>query len=342
MKRNRIHAAILLGLFSAGALSGHAAAAEKQRTARGELVHGIVMKWGDYVQETYRTDVRRWATDMVPLFARVPIRALREAAEARTFEGMHDALLAAGATAGVAKNAGAVPAKALGDTNVDLSFTPVTPCRILDTRNLSGPIQADATLHMDIVGLASFSTYGGADGNCNISNIPNIAALAVNFTVVAPAAPGYVTAYPFNKPRPLAATVNYATGEIRGNFAIVQLDQGPSQQEISLYTYAQTHIVGDVVGYFIRPEKTALSCVDVNAPLTQVNANSIGVIVTALCPTGYEATGGGCETAQNAPIITSRMQFSPDGDSWRCAIDNRNNVFVVASAHTRCCRTPGR
>jgi hypothetical protein len=335
----RIPALALIALLSI-ATTTDVSAAEKQRSPRGALVHDIVMKWGNYIQETYRTDVRRWAMEMVPLFSKASLPSLRRAAEARTYEEMQNALLARATVS--ARDASALPTKALGDTFGDLSFTPVTPCRILDTRNLDGPAQADSSFHMDISGLANFSLYGGANGNCNISNIPNIAALAVNFTVVSPAAPGYITAYPFNQTKPLAATVNYATGEIRGNFAIVPLDQTSAANELSIYSYAQTHVVADVVGYFIRPERTALACVNVDSPQTVVNANSFGTITTNACPTDYIATGGGCETGQNAPLLTSRMTSINDNDVWKCVVENKNNSFVIASAYTRCCRVPGR
>lgn len=60
------------------------AAPKAQRGLRGQLVHQIVMKWGNHVQEAYRADVREWASDMVPVFSKASIDTLKRAANSPT------------------------------------------------------------------------------------------------------------------------------------------------------------------------------------------------------------------------------------------------------------------
>ena len=109
----------------------------------------------------------------------------------------------------------------IGSVASDLVYTPVTPCRIFDTRTSAGgtgPIPAAGTKNFMILGQASYASQGGAASNCGITASINTAAVAVNFTVVSPATPGYITAYPFGTTKPTAATVNFNAGDVRVTF----------------------------------------------------------------------------------------------------------------------------
>jgi hypothetical protein len=71
--------------------------------------------------------------------------------------------------------------------------------------------------------------------------------VVINLTVTDPSGSGFLTAYPAGEPVPLAANLNYTTGQTIPNLAIVKLGGGG----INLYaTAAVTHVVGDVVGFF--------------------------------------------------------------------------------------------
>ena len=90
MRRLMLIAAAMVFLGAAAMLS---AADTKTRSERGRLTYQIVMNWSGVVRGQYGRDVRLWANEMVPRFARAPIGHLRNAARARTFEEMNDALL---------------------------------------------------------------------------------------------------------------------------------------------------------------------------------------------------------------------------------------------------------
>lgn len=254
MKRNRV-ATVIACLLSAGALCFTVHAADKPRAARGELVHRIVMKWGGHVQEAYRADVRAWASDMVPVFAQASLDQLQRAADARTFETMNDAFLANGERSAIAQNTlvtdgRRITARTLGETANDLVFVPVTPCRIIDTRVAGGQIAANSVRSFDVTAVSSYAFQGGEATNCGgVGAAGSFAAAAINFTVVTPGGAGYITAFPFLGTQPLAATVNYTAGSIVGNFAVVKLDQGASANELSVYSFAATDLVADIVGY---------------------------------------------------------------------------------------------
>ncbi|MEO6292949.1 MAG: hypothetical protein ABIO88_10070, partial [Burkholderiaceae bacterium] len=143
----------------------------------------------------------------------------------------------------------------LGSLSTDLVYTPVTPCRIIDTRNaIAGQMAAGSIRPFFGWTATNFASQGGASGsNCNIPANTNTAAIVVNFTVVAPSTAGYITAYPGNATRPLAASLNFNAGDVKGNNAILQLNQTVTGNHLNVYTTSTMHLVADVVGYYAKP-----------------------------------------------------------------------------------------
>jgi hypothetical protein len=310
----------------------------KARTARGELVHRIVAKWGNHVQETYRRDVRRWAMDMVPTLSRVSIATLERAADASTFQGMNDALLSSApagetlATAGTTNEKPRFTARVLGDADKDLIFVPVTPCRIIDTRVAGGVIAANTTRGFDVTAVANYSFQGGDASNCGgVGAAGSFAAAAINFTVVTPSAAGYITAFPFGGTQPLAATVNYTAGDIRGNFAVVKLDQGASANEMNVYSFAQTHLVADIVGYFINPGPLVFECQDTLETVVTIGTGAGDNAFAPACASGYIQTATNCKsTSYLMPIV-----YQAGG---ACSARNNSGGNADLSASRTCCR----
>ena len=72
----------------------------------------------------------------------------------------------------------------IGDPDKDLSFTPVAPCRILDTRLAGGPLAPGAPRSFVVAGTAGFGAQGGREGGCGIP--AGAAAVEMNFVVVSP------------------------------------------------------------------------------------------------------------------------------------------------------------
>lgn len=340
MKKTVLFAASVCMAVSALSLCTNAAAAEgKPRSERGRLVHQIVMKWGNHVQETYRSDVRNWTGAMAPTFAKAKLDTLQRAANATNFDAMNDLLLADGnAPAPVQANAAKtqITARSLGDAATDLVFVPISPCRLFDTRITGGPIAANTVRGFDVTAVSSYSFQGGSNTNCNgVGAAGSFAAAVINFTVVTPSAAGYITAFPFGGTQPLAATVNYTAGSIVGNVATVALDQGASANELSIYTFAQTHVVGDIIGYFINPQATALQCVDTADTNTPVAAGATANSNAPACPVGYTQTATNCESSTwQMPFV-----FFSGGT---CSAQNNSGAAATLRSSRTCCRVPGR
>ncbi|TXH69107.1 MAG: hypothetical protein E6Q88_09540 [Lysobacteraceae bacterium] len=333
-----LSAPILLSSTAAGAAGPEAS---YSRTQRGELVHQIVKRWGAHVQEAYGTDVHRWAMEMVPVFAKTPMLALRNAADANDFDAMNNALLSGAAPSlaasdavpgGLAAAKPRVSAKVLGDADKDLIFVPITPCRIIDTRIAGGAIAANTTRSFDVTAVSNYSFQGGDASDCNgVGSAGSFAAAAINFTVVTPGAAGYITAFPFGTTQPLAATVNYVAGDIRGNFAVVKLDQGASANELSVYSFAQTHLVADIVGYYRNPGAPTLECVSSGDTTDTVAAGATRNTVAPACPATYTQTATNCESS------TWQMPFVYFADGI-CSAQNNSSGSAQLRASRTCCR----
>ncbi|MEP6939189.1 MAG: hypothetical protein ABI846_05450 [Rudaea sp.] len=143
-------------------------------------------------------------------------------------------------------------AKALGDANNDLVFTPITPCRFVDTRNVGGPV---STLRVFDTANAG-STYGGAAG-CALSGIGE-PAIALNLTATGMTAPGYLIVRPQGSVN-TTSFINWDAGAVQiANAGIVTTQlasNGHYEFEITGNKGAPQVIV-DYFGYFSAPAGT--------------------------------------------------------------------------------------
>lgn len=361
MNRSSIALGVFLGCaVLAGSVNASSAAnAEQQR--RSDLVVQIVEKWGEHVEGAYSRPAESWSQDMVPLMMKVPMDALQRAANARTFDDMNDALLAKAEPVAVMPVAGALNPRvsgasavlaakgedstsAIGDATRDLVYVPVTPCRIIDTRLAGGTIPASGTRSFDVAAATDYTAQGGSATNCGVGNVGAIGSAVINFTVVNPGIPGYVTAFAFGGTQPLAATVNYVAGDIRGNLAIVPLDSSSAGSDISVFSFAQTHLVGDIVGYFAAPQATGLQCTETFVTGT-VAANGVFDTQIPSCPTGYTITGAGCRTPGFNDVtwaINGLYRNAPGVMLGFCSGTNNTAGVVTYEGTAQCCRTPGQ
>lgn len=236
----------------------------------------------------------------------------------------------------------------LGSTDKDLVYTPVTPCRIFDTRPSqggTGAIAAAGTKSFVVWGQSSYVAQGGKNTNCGITAGTDTAAVAINVTVVTPAAGGFVTAYPFGAQLPTAATVNFQAGDIaRGNFIIAKVNQNGASADLSVYSASLVDVVGDVVGFYSRPAATALQCVNTELKFTSIPANSSLSVSANACPTGYTVTGASCDSTSTALfILGSGTGGTTSGVTGAfCKFMNTSGASQNSYTTATCCRIPGR
>jgi subtilase family serine protease len=126
-----------------------------------------------------------------------------------------------------------------------LQFIPITPCRVADTRNPSGPFGGP---EIGAKGSREFDIPQSACG------IPSTAvAYSLNVTVVPSGPLGYLTLWPSGQAQPLTSTLNSLDGRVKANAAIVPAG---THGGVSVYVTDATHVILDINGYFV-PEGTA-------------------------------------------------------------------------------------
>jgi hypothetical protein len=125
-----------------------------------------------------------------------------------------------------------------------LSFYPVAPCRVADTRTGFGFSGAFGPPSLAGGGTRNFPLQQGACG------IPSSAqAYSLNLTVVLPSGGqlGYLTVFPDGQPLPNTSTVNAPNGGVVGSAAIVAAGTAGA---ISVFSSDATDLLIDVNGYF--------------------------------------------------------------------------------------------
>ena len=135
--------------------------------------------------------------------------------------------------------------KGLGD--LDLAYTPVTPCRIVDTRNVSRRLVAGVAQTFD--GQAgSFLAQGGDASSCNVP--AGVGALALTVVAFRPDDLGYIRLWSANAAEPGATTINFDPGVINvATGTIVPVD-GANASRFNAKSPTGTDVIVDVVGYF--------------------------------------------------------------------------------------------
>ena len=255
----------------------------------------------------------------------------------------------------IAHTADAVPAaiadaaddpQLLGDPDSDLVYTPLPPCRFVDTRIIAGRFVGFREYDIAQPG----TTYGG-DATCQPTanfgvSDDEIGALAMNLTIIDPAlAPGFAAAKPTQN-APLSSLANwYEVGATvqAANQGIVAMDLSAAAPEFVVQTSALVHVIVDIFGAFLPPQATALEVVTVEAPWTIL---VLDFDVTATCPAGYTVTGGGFNHSTGTLGGVLETQSSKDGanNRWRCRGISIGLVGVGSTGVCQavCARTAGR
>jgi hypothetical protein len=155
----------------------------------------------------------------------------------------------------------------LGSTQADLVYTPVTPCRIIDTRLGGGAIAAGTTRNFVVSGTGGFPAQGGTSGGCGIPLGPATAAV-INLVAVGPAGAGDLRITPFGTAIPVASIINYTSGLNLANGPAVTICNPATttcNSDITIQAdVSATDLVADVQGYFAAPVRPTLGVCGTN------------------------------------------------------------------------------
>jgi len=351
--------------FGPAASDAEGAALMAQLEAKWGNVMRKVKGWGDGAMLQFREGYKNY-----------PVALLQEALAAPTFEGMQATLDAYTGLKARTKMAKAFPmnattpedannvqliearnmaAKTLGENAKDLVFIPITPCTVWDTRFATDPASAGAISNGTTKLFYSFwngagtnfSTWGG-NPSCTEANQAMLgggspfAAMMIVY-VNNPTGNGWLTFYRAGDPDPSQATISvyYSPGPTRTQTVISKSNRGygtaPDYDIAVTSRFATADASASVVGYFIKPQATALDCTNVAASGTAAVSSDSALALPA-CAAGYTRTGGYC---YGAAFVPSGYQLDT-GPNF-CYFRNTSAVSTYSTnAISTCCRVPGR
>ncbi|HEV3036941.1 MAG TPA: hypothetical protein VHA33_04055 [Candidatus Angelobacter sp.] len=134
-----------------------------------------------------------------------------------------------------------------------LQFFPVTPCRLVDTRNAAGPLGGPSLIGN------SARTFPILSSPCNVPAVAQ--AYSLNYTSVPNGPLGFLTTWPAGQSQPLVSTLNAPTGAVTANAAIVPAG---TNGDISVFVTNNSDLVIDIDGYFAPAAGGGLSLYSLN------------------------------------------------------------------------------
>lgn len=156
-------------------------------------------------------------------------------------------------------------------------FVPVTPCRVIDTRNADAPLAGPA--------LAAGATRAFTlTGTCGVSTSAD--ALAVNLTVTGGTTPGDLTVWTGAGGAPSATAISFRANQTRANNAVIGVSPTGGVSVLNRQATGTVHLILDVVGYFIPT-----TAIDVSAgPPRTVALPSEATLAGSVLPAGGGTT----------------------------------------------------
>lgn len=310
-----------------GEPGGPAAGMEKLQAAQLENVTLDREGFAARLANRWRDQLGDGGAELMGVLAKAPADRLLQASEAASLDEVKVALAGTGAI----KND-------FGDTTTDLVFTPVAPCRIIDTRSaVAGILTAGVVRTFGVNG--NMSAQGGSTTGCGIPVDP--LAVVVNLAAIngsgSPTGAGNVRAWRHNDPVPTAVVLNYnASNTTLSNMVVIPVCFScGTLLDISLRSdVSNVHVVGDIVGYYAPPAPTALQCVTTAETIINVAAGAQANAPAPACATDYTETATYCESS------TWQMPFVYFSGGT-CSAQNNGTTTASLRASRRCCRIPG-
>jgi hypothetical protein len=192
-------------------------------------------------------------------------------------------------------------------------FHPITPCRVIDTRNGQGktgpfgPPSLAAYMPRDIPIVTS---------GCGVP--ATAVAYSLNFTVVPQGFLGYLIAWPAGMGMPNVSTLNAYDGQVTANAAIVPAGAGGA---ISVQARDATDLIADINGYFGPPDGTpgyqfhpVTPCRLVDTRASQGKPAPFGPPAMApYTPREFPLVSGGCGVPSSVVAYSLNFTVVPQG-----------------------------
>jgi Chaperone of endosialidase len=262
---------------------------------RNTVIDRVVAQWG--------TPLEQSGAGLSSVQLRTMLQGLRAdhllaASLAGSLPGLRDVLANSITTPSTATST-RVHIKAVGDVADDLVYTPVSPCRLFDSRPAQGGLGVLNPNVRRTYGATTLVTNQGGPGGCVA---PAGAAVAlIQIGTLTPAGNGYLQGGPQGVASFPNALILYQPGDQYGTSVAMPLNVTNGRFDVQVQ-FAATDLYGDLLGYFARPKNyggtnviTGLDATDAGGAYNTASGDystvAGGTAITAGGP--YSAVGGG-------------------------------------------------
>jgi hypothetical protein len=231
-------------------------------------------------------------------------------------------------------------------------YTPLEPCRIMDTRSatagsgVQGPIAGNSlkTLPGFVTAGQNWSQYGGSATDCGLTNPPgtSIRAVALVATILNPNFDAYLGIGDTNSLSSVLSNValNFTSGQGLSTMYIVPQVAG-NNIYFAMPAGLSAQVIFDVVGYHAASDATALQCTTQSSSPVSIGSGASGTATSPACTAGYALTSGSCDSTSFTLNLTQN-KASGGNTTWLCAATNRVGGAANLTATANCCRVPGK
>jgi hypothetical protein len=230
--------------------------------------------------------------------------------------------------------------QALGGTVDSLVFTPIAPCRMVDTRGTglrTGIVNPGVPRTFDLTTVGYAKGQGGATSGCAGLPIDSPFGWAANITASQYSANGGIQIWGYLGIIPATSILNYFPGAyaIANNGSLTGCYLCADDVTLSVFG-AATHVIIDVMGYYDHatgfavgtPVVTSLVGTDVNVP-----AGGGAYVYGAACPAGTVLVGG---TAYVGGGLLSVADHQIISTTWREWYRNTTGSSVLVRVSSTC------
>jgi hypothetical protein len=228
----------------------------------------------------------------------------------------------------------------LGETGVQLVFTPIAPCRIVDTRGTgarTGPMIAGVPRAFDLTTDGYTEGQGGATAGC--PGLPSFSHLgwAINVTATSYSTIGGFTVYPFAGAAGISSIINYFPAAYAiANGSAVTGCYGCAD-DINLVSFGtNSHVIVDVMGYYEQATGSAGAVTQVAGTTTSVAAGGFVQVLGGACPAGTTLIGGTQTNGGGGANVVLTSDHSRSGSTWYEFVKNIGAVAINVTVSSLC------
>jgi hypothetical protein len=285
-------------------------------------------------------------SELASIVSRTPDWQLYGASKATDFATMSAILRGTSSAAAAINAAGGTGVshyvgEALGSAVNSLVYTPIPPCRMVDTRGVgarTGLMPANSTRTFDLTTDGYGKGQGGSTSGCAALPSYSHAGWAVNITVTGYGGNGWLTIWPFLGTEPFVSQINFATGiwSVANGLNLTGCDGCFDDITIRAANNA-THVIIDVIGFYEQATASASDVTRVAGTSGTSTAGSRAFFSGGACPAGTVLVGGDVDHGSPETLIGEAHGFTTTWTAW---IVNNDVVNTTVTVYSRCLETP--